>query len=146
LHALEKKFVLTTYLVIEVQNILQLSQMPHRILTAIKSLTTLPAHKKSWKGFINHKIWIWGWVDPKAIVRLERLGQLKNQMTSSGIEPVTFWLVAWCLIQLPNPSSCTVALGSTQALTEMSTRNLPGSEEWQAHKADSLITICESVV
>jgi hypothetical protein len=27
---------------------------------------------------------------------------------------------------LPNPSSCTVALGSTQPLTEMSTRNLPG--------------------
>jgi hypothetical protein len=27
---------------------------------------------------------------------------------------------------LPNPSNCTVALGSTQPLTEMSTRNLPG--------------------
>jgi hypothetical protein len=29
---------------------------------------------------------------PKTIVRLEGLGQLKNPMTS-GIEPVTFWLV-----------------------------------------------------
>jgi hypothetical protein len=27
---------------------------------------------------------------------------------------------------LPNPSSHTVALGSTQPLTEMGTRNLPG--------------------
>jgi hypothetical protein len=27
---------------------------------------------------------------------------------------------------LPNPSSCTMALGSTQPLTEMSIRNLPG--------------------
>jgi hypothetical protein len=27
---------------------------------------------------------------------------------------------------LPNPSSHTMALGSTQPLTEMSTRNLPG--------------------
>jgi hypothetical protein len=27
---------------------------------------------------------------------------------------------------LSNPSSCTMALGSTQALTEMSTRNFPG--------------------
>jgi hypothetical protein len=27
---------------------------------------------------------------------------------------------------LPNPSSSTTALGSTQPLTEMSTRNLPG--------------------
>jgi hypothetical protein len=29
-----------------------------------------------------------------AIVQLEGLGQLKNPMTSSGIEPVTFRLVA----------------------------------------------------
>jgi hypothetical protein len=31
-----------------------------------------------------------GWVDPRAIVRLEWLGQLKNPTTSSGIEPATF--------------------------------------------------------
>jgi hypothetical protein len=35
-----------------------------------------------------------GCVDPRAIVRLEGLGQLKNPMTSLGIEPVTFWLLA----------------------------------------------------
>jgi hypothetical protein len=29
---------------------------------------------------------------------------------------------------LPNPSSLTIALGSTQSLTEMSTRNLPGGK------------------
>jgi hypothetical protein len=34
------------------------------------------------------------WVDPRAIVRLEKLDQLKNPMTSSGIEPATFRLVA----------------------------------------------------
>jgi hypothetical protein len=33
-------------------------------------------------------------VDPTAIVRLEALGQLKNPVTSSGIEPATFRLVA----------------------------------------------------
>jgi hypothetical protein len=32
----------------------------------------------------------------------------------------------WIFFNLPNPSSCTVALGSTQPLIEMSTRNLPG--------------------
>jgi hypothetical protein len=32
---------------------------------------------------------------PRAIVRLEGIGQLKNPMTSSGIEPATFRLVAF---------------------------------------------------
>jgi hypothetical protein len=30
---------------------------------------------------------------------------------------------------LPNPSSRTMALGSTQPLTEINTRNLPGGEK-----------------
>jgi hypothetical protein len=34
-----------------------------------------------------------GWTESRAIVRLEGLGQLKNVMTSSGIEPATFRLV-----------------------------------------------------
>jgi hypothetical protein len=39
-----------------------------------------------------------------------------------------------------------MALGSTQPLTEMSTRNPPGSKGWPAHKADSLTAICEPIV
>jgi hypothetical protein len=47
---------------------------------------------------------------------------------------------------LPNPSSRTMALGSTQALTEMSTRkNLPGGKVWPVRKADNL-TICELII
>jgi hypothetical protein len=47
---------------------------------------------------------------------------------------------------LPNPSSCTMALGATQTLTEMSTRNIPGGEGRPAHKADNLTAICEPIV
>jgi hypothetical protein len=36
--------------------------------------------------------------------------------------------------------------GSTQPLTEMSTRNLPGGKGRPAHKADNLTAICEPFV
>jgi hypothetical protein len=40
----------------------------------------------------------------------------------------------------PDPSSCTVALGSTQPLTEMSTRNVRRDEGQPACEADNLTT------
>jgi hypothetical protein len=45
-----------------------------------------------------------------------------------------------------NPSNRTMALGSTQPLTEMSTRNLPGGKKWPARRADNLTAICEPIV
>jgi hypothetical protein len=42
---------------------------------------------------------------------------------------------------LPNPSSRTMALGSTQRLTEMSTRNLHGGKKRPARRADNLTAI-----
>jgi hypothetical protein len=64
-----------------------------------------------------------GWVDPRAVVRLERSGQLRNPMTASGIEPSTFQLVAQCLNQLryrvPLPD-----LGSQPKDTSASTPDL----------------------
>jgi hypothetical protein len=42
----------------------------------------------------------------------------------------------------PNPSSRTMALGSTQSLTEMSTRNLPGGKKRPVRRADNLAAIC----
>jgi hypothetical protein len=44
---------------------------------------------------------------------------------------------------LPNQSSLTMALWSTQPLTEMSTRNISGGKGRPAHKANSLMTIYE---
>jgi hypothetical protein len=39
-----------------------------------------------------------------------------------------------------------MALGSTQPLTEMSTRNLPEGKGRPAPNADNLTTICEPIV
>jgi hypothetical protein len=39
-----------------------------------------------------------------------------------------------------------MALGSTQPLTEMSTRNLPGGKGGPAREADNLTAICEPIV
>jgi hypothetical protein len=45
-----------------------------------------------------------------------------------------------------NPTSRTRALGSTQPLTEMSTRNLPGGKGRPALKPDNLTAMCEPIV
>jgi hypothetical protein len=47
---------------------------------------------------------------------------------------------------LLNPSSRTMALGSTQPLTEISTKNLPGGKRRPARKANNLTDICEPTV
>jgi hypothetical protein len=44
---------------------------------------------------------------------------------------------------VPNTSSRTMALTSTQPITEISTRNLPGGKKRPARKAESFIGICE---
>jgi hypothetical protein len=46
---------------------------------------------------------------------------------------------------LPNSSCRTMALGSTQPLTEISTRNLSGGKGRPAREADNLTAICEPV-
>jgi hypothetical protein len=46
----------------------------------------------------------------------------------------------------PNLSSHTMALGSTQPLIGMSTRNLPGGKGWPTREADNLTVIWEPIV
>jgi hypothetical protein len=52
----------------------------------------------------------------------------------------------WIFFNLPNPSRRIMALGLTQPLTEMSTRNIPGGKGPPARKADNLTAICEPIV
>jgi hypothetical protein len=55
-------------------------------------------------------------------------------------------LMRWIFLNSPNPSGRTMALGSTQPLTEMSTTNLPGGKWWPARKAENLTAICDPIV
>jgi hypothetical protein len=47
---------------------------------------------------------------------------------------------------LPNLSNRSMAMESTQPLTETSTRNLPGGKGRPVRKADNLTAICEPIV
>jgi hypothetical protein len=49
-------------------------------------------------------------------------------------------------IELILPSALRMALGSTQPLTEMSTRNLPGGKGRPTRKADNLTASCDPIV
>jgi hypothetical protein len=59
---------------------------------------------------------------------------------------VRFKIMSLNFLKFPNPSSRTMTLGSTQPLTEMSTRNLPGGEGRPARKTDNLTAICAPTV
>jgi hypothetical protein len=53
-------------------------------------------------------------------------------------------LMSWIFSNLPNPSGCTMPLGLTQSLTEMSTgilKKKPGGKGRLAHRADNLAAI-----
>jgi hypothetical protein len=69
----------------------------------------------------------------------------RGTMLQAGRSPVRV-LDGVDFFNLPNPYSHTMALGSTQPLTEMSTRNLPGGKGQPAHRADNLAAICEPIV
>jgi hypothetical protein len=62
---------------------------------------------------------------------------LVEALLQAGRSRVRFALTSLDVFNCPNPSSCTMAMGSIQSLTEMSTRNLPGVKGWPARKADN---------
>jgi hypothetical protein len=59
-------------------------------------------------------------------------------MLQAGMLQVWFPVRSLGFFTLPNPSSCTVALGSTQPLTEMSTRSLPGVKDGRGVRMTTL--------
>jgi hypothetical protein len=63
-------------------------------MSALRAGPSLPPRKIPVLISVRH------WVDPRATVRLERLGQIKNLIASSGIETATFRLVAQCFEEL----------------------------------------------
>jgi hypothetical protein len=63
-----------------------------------------------------------------------------SQKVASSIRGEIIFFFNW-----PNVSNRIVALASTQPLTEMSTRDIPGGKEWPARKADITAT-CEPIV
>jgi hypothetical protein len=66
---------------------------------------------------------------------------VRGTMLQAGRSRVRFSIRSWD-VSIANPSSSTMALGLTQPLTEMSTRNLPGRKGGPARKADNLTAIC----
>jgi hypothetical protein len=62
-------------------------------------------------------------ITPKEITRVTQYN--RGPMLQAGMSRVRVSM-RWIFFNLLNPSSRTTALGSTQPLTEMSTRNLPG--------------------
>jgi hypothetical protein len=61
-------------------------------------------------------------------------------MLQAGTSPVRV-LHEVEFFNLPNTSTCTMALGSTQPLANMNSRNIPGGKKRPARSADSFATI-----
>jgi hypothetical protein len=91
-----------------------------------------------------------GWKTSRCFVRFGVLTAVAMGRTilcvKNIFESVLYPDVVTGFLNLPNPCSRTMAQGSTQPLTEMSTRNLPRGKGWQAHKTDNLTAICEPTV
>jgi hypothetical protein len=65
-------------------------------------------------------------------------------MLQAGRSRVRFQMRSLDLLHWPNPSSRTMTLGSTQPLTEMSTRNLPGVKRgWGVRLTTCEPTVCK---
>jgi hypothetical protein len=93
------------------------------------------------RWLLNVEIYIW-----KCMHNVQFATYPRNIMTYEKmycILNVWFVLDEVDFFNLLNPSSFTMAPGSTQPVTEMSTRNPPGGKKRLVHTADNLATIYE---
>jgi hypothetical protein len=67
-------------------------------------------------------------------------------LLQAGRSRVRFLMQSLNIFNWLNPSSCTMVLGSTQLLTEMITRSLPGGKGRSERKANNFTTISEPIV
>jgi hypothetical protein len=67
-------------------------------------------------------------------------------MLQAGGSRVRFLMKSLEFFNRHNLSCRIMTLGSTQPITEMSTRNLPGGKGRPARKVNILTTICEPIV
>jgi hypothetical protein len=74
-------------------------------------------------------------------LRIYLLDYATSRKVAGSIPDEVCGIFSW-----PNPSIRTMALWSTEPLTEMNTRNLPGDKGRPARKADNLTAICEPIV
>jgi hypothetical protein len=81
-------------------------------------------------------------LEPRILVRQARIQPMLQVRRSR----VRFLMRSLDFFNLHNPSSCTMALGLTHPLREMSTRNLPGGKGRPARKAETLTAVCEPIV
>jgi hypothetical protein len=79
---------------------LRLLEFLENLHTKVIKLSALRTGRIYFPGKSLVLISVRGRVDARAIVRPERLSRLRIPITSTGMEPVTFWLLAQCLNHL----------------------------------------------
>jgi hypothetical protein len=94
--------------------------------------------------FLYHPLFFSPIVFPSVLDLGHAVSWLRHYATSRKVAGSNPYEVDF--FNLPNPSSRNMALGSTQPLTEKSTRNLPGAKGLPARKADNPTAIHEPIV
>jgi hypothetical protein len=82
-------------------------------------------------------------IDNKASYVHPRPITIFSALVSRRRSPIRFPLSSLNIFNWPNPFNRTMVLGTTQPLTEISTRNLPGDKGRPAPKAENLTSIFE---